>query len=117
MLFKEYKSTFEEILSLTVKIEELCMSNKVDEIAEPFAKRDALFKKLSLPDDIPDNQLDYINNLSEQIQKKNENILRYFKVTKNEIKKELISLNSEDKILDAYKVPIDTNSKIFDSLE
>ena len=117
MLFEEYKGTFEEILSLSTEIEVLCLEKKFDEIAEPFAKRDALFKKLSLPDNIPDEQVEYINDLSEQIQKKNEKILKYFQVAKNDIKKELISLKGEDKVIDAYKVPVDINSKIFDSME
>ena len=118
MTFEEYKALFEEILELTEVLEQLCKQNKYDEIDEPFNKRQALFAQLDMPTNLSEEQIKTILQLRDVIKEKNDFILRNMQVARNNIKQELINSNTEQKVIDAYKIPKgDVKSSIFDSRE
>ena len=77
MTFEEYKTIFEGVLALSEKIEELCKNNRFEETDELFDKRNQLMAKLTLPDDIDEEKILYIQNLRDKIQEKNASILTF----------------------------------------
>ena len=118
MLFEEYKKIFENILELTEELEQICKFNKDGDFDAIFQKRDELFQKLETPEDISEENIDYIRSIRDKIQEKNKFILRTLQVSRNEIKKALVDVKQENKVIEAYKMPkTDLNASIFDSLE
>ncbi len=119
MTFEEYKEAFEEIYTLSEQIEELCKKKKFEEIDEPFNKRNELFAKLSTPtEDLDEEKVNYILELRDKIKEKNDFILKAIQVHKNEIKKALVEVNKESKVIEKYKIPTgDVKSSIFDFKE
>ena len=118
MTFEEYKSTFEEILELTEVLEKLCKKNNFEEIDEPFTKRQELFSKLDMPSNLTTEQIQTILQLRDIIKEKNDFIIRAMQVARNKIKEELTSIKTEEKIIEAYKIPSgEIKSSIFDSKE
>jgi len=119
MTYEEYKKAFEEILEISEKIERLYKLNKIDDVEGLFKRREELFAALSLPEeDLNEEQVAYIFKLRDKIQEKNQTLIRVMQVKKNEIKKELISLNQETKVVEKYKIPKgDVKSSIFDFRE
>ena len=119
MTYEEYKKAFEDILALSEKIENLAKKNKFDDIEPLFDKRTELFSKLELPEeDLTEEQIMYIFELRDKIQEKTQTLMRIMFVQKNEIKKELISLTKENKMVETYKIPQgETKSSIFDIKE
>ena len=119
MTYEEYKKIFEEIYALVQELEELCKKKKFDEIDEPFSKYNELFAKLSTPtEDLDEEKINYILELRDKIKEKNDFILRAIRVKRNEIKRELIEVKQESKVIEKYKIPTgDTKSSIFDSKE
>ncbi|MCR4880915.1 MAG: hypothetical protein K6A44_03070 [bacterium] len=89
MVFEEYKKLFEEILALTAKIEELCINFKSDETDELFHKRNALMKKLSVPEDLDDEKFAQIIKIKNEVAKRNENILKAMQKEKNKVESDL----------------------------
>lgn len=118
MLFEEYKKIFEEILELTEELELICKNKKDGDFDGIFQKRDELFQKLEMPEDIDEEKITYIRSIRDKIQEKNKFILRTIQVTRNEIKKALIEVKQENNVIEAYKIPkVNNNASIFDSLE
>ena len=119
MTYEEYKKFFEEIYTLSEEIEKLCKKKKFDEIDEPFKKRNELFAKLSTPtEDLDEEKVKYILELRDKIKEKNDFILKAIQVHKSEIKKALLEVKQESKIIEKYKIPKgDIQSSIFDSKE
>ena len=119
MTYEEYKKIFEEIYALVQELEELCKKKKFDDIEKPFSKYNELFSKLSTPtEDLDEEKVNYILELRDKIKEKNDFILKAIKIQKNEIKKELLEVKQESKVIEKYKIPTgDINSSIFDSKE
>lgn len=117
MLFDEYIKIFEEVLSLTEKIEKLCIQAKSDETEELFHKRSSLMQKLQVPEDIDDEKFAKIIEIKNKISEKNKIILdamqkekEMIKTSMEEIKKQhmrsqVYQQSAEQKIKDSYKEP------------
>ncbi len=119
MTYDEYKEAFEQIYVLTEELEELCKKKKFDEIDDPFNRRNELFAKLSTPtEDLDEQKINYILDLRDKIQEKNNFILKAMQVQRSEIKKVLLEVKQESKIIQKYKIPFgEVKSSIFDTKE
>ena len=111
MLFEEYKKIFEEVLSLTEKIEELCEKSRSDETDELFHKRSALMQKLEVPEDLDDEKFAQIIEIKDKIFAKNDNILNAMQKEKEKADEELKEIQSKVNTSPSAAVEIKTNEQ------
>ena len=120
MNFQEYLEKFEEILKKTEELEEANNGHNNKLYEDIFNERKILLEELTKVEfdfEVTREQVEQLKKIKKEIQKKNEAIIRMMKVKQAGIKQELINMNQETKIIDAYKCPIDINTSVFDVKE
>lgn len=95
MLFEEYKQIILQILAISEKIEKLCQKGKSDETDELFHTRNELLQKLSIPEDLNDENFAEIVAIKDQITKKNADILKAMQKEQESLKKDAEQLKQK----------------------
>ena len=120
MDFQEYLKKFEKILEKTKEIEEANNGHNNKLYEDAFNERKILLEelvKIKIDFEITEKQVEQLKKIKKEIQKKNEAIIRMMKIKQAGIKQELLNTKQENKIIDAYKCPVDINTSVFDIKE